>query len=112
MKALVKPARDVHRAHELERVGEAEDGAHEDGVLVGRDVVDEGVALPDRLGEGRRQAARQERREEPERERRLAAVHARRGQVHLSHRPHRTAQARAMACARLAGRSRLSIDGS
>ena len=85
---------DVHRAHELVGVGQAERGAHEDGVLVGRDVVDERVALPDRLGEGGREAPLDEGRQEPQRERGLAAVHARGRQVDLPH-AHRVRRRRA-----------------
>ncbi len=50
---LGETARDVHRAHVLERVLQPEEVAHEDGVLVSGDVVHQRIALPHRLGERR-----------------------------------------------------------
>ena len=54
---LGEAARDVDRAHLLQRLGQAEDLLHEDGVLVGRDTVLDDRPLADGLQERRRQAA-------------------------------------------------------
>ena len=48
---LGEAARNVDRAHDRQRVGQAERGAHQDRVLVGGLVVDDGVALADGLDE-------------------------------------------------------------
>ena len=79
-------ARDVHRAHLVELVGQIEGRLHQDGVLVGRRPVDDRVALADRLDEAGPVAARHDRGEKTERDRRLAAVHAGGGEVELAHR--------------------------
>ena len=82
---LGEPARDVDRAHHRVRLGEVEDRAHEDGVLVGGlAVVDDGP-LADRLDEPGVQPAAAEPVDEPERGRRLAAVLPGRGEVELAH---------------------------
>ena len=57
MKAFVKPRGMWTGLMTLEGVGQAEDVAHEDRVLVGRDVIDERVTLADRLDERRLEAA-------------------------------------------------------
>ena len=85
MNAFVKPRGMWTGLMTVERVRQAEDVAHEDRVLVGRDVTDERVTLADRLDESGLEAAVHERREQPERERRLAAVHAGGREVDLSH---------------------------
>jgi hypothetical protein len=82
---LREPSRDVDRAHELEGIAQAERRAHEDGVLVGRRVADERVALAHGLDEGRVQPTLDEGGEETQREGRLAAIHARGREVDLPH---------------------------
>jgi hypothetical protein len=82
---LGEPARDVDRAHVAESVGQAEGRLHQDRVLVGRLAVDDRVALADRLRKTDVVTTILERGHEPQRDRRLAAVHARRGEVQLPH---------------------------
>ena len=82
---LGEPARDVDRAHPRERLGQAEDALHEDGVLVGRDAVLDDRPLADRLHEPGRQAAPPEAVEDAEADRGLAAVLAGRGEVDVAH---------------------------
>ncbi len=79
--ALGEAARDVDGAHPLERLGQAEDRLHQDGVLVGRDAILEHGPLADRLDEPGRQAASAEAVHDPDADRGLAAVLAGRGEV-------------------------------
>ena len=119
---LGEAARDVDRAHLGERLGQAEDVAHQDGVLVGRDAVLDHRALADRLHEPGRQAAPQEPVEDAEADRGLAPVLAGGGEVDVpqAHRPlgarrHRPGQLR-LAVLRsiswIASRSRASVSAS
>ena len=100
MNALVKPRGMWTGLITVERVGQPEHVAHQDRVLVGRDAVDDRVALADRLDEAGLEAAVEERREQPERERGLAAVHARGREVELAHRRQRTSVASGCFCRR------------
>ncbi len=82
---LGEATRDVHRAHVLERRVQPEEVAHEDGVLVGGHLLDQGVALTDRLGEGGRVAAVDQLGEQTEGERRLAVIAAGGREIDLAH---------------------------
>ncbi len=78
--------RDVHRAHDPELVGHPEHRADQDRILVRGDAIDDRVPLAHGLHEAGRETAVHERRQESQRERGLAAVHAGRGEIHLAHR--------------------------
>jgi hypothetical protein len=76
---------DVDGAQRVGRIRQPEDALHEDRVLVDRLSVDHAVALPDRLDEPGLQPAADERGEQAERDRRLAAVLARGREIDLAH---------------------------
>ena len=82
---LGEAARDVDRAHDGHRIGQAEDVAHEHCVLVGRDPVLDDRALADRLHEPGVEAAPQEAVEEADAGGGLAPVLAGGGEVDLAH---------------------------
>jgi hypothetical protein len=83
---LREAARNVDRAHDVVRVGEAEDRLHEHGVLVRRDpaLVGDG-ALADGLREAGPEALLDEGVDKAERGRRLPAILARGGEVQVAH---------------------------
>ena len=85
MYALVKPRGMWTGLITVSASVKPERGAHQDRVLVGGLAVDDRVALADRLGEADVQAAVVQRREQAEGDGGLAAVHAGRGEVELSH---------------------------
>ena len=109
---LGEPARDVDRAHHRVRLGQVEDRAHEDGVLVGGlAVVDDGP-LADGLDEPRVEPAAAEPVDEPERGRSSCrgSGRSRRGTAGARARG-RVSRAR-RSCARRAGRPRGGGSGT
>ena len=82
---LGEAARDVDRAHLGQRLAQTEDVAHQDRVLIGRDAVLDDRALADGLQEAARQSPAEEAVHDPEADRGLAPVLARRGQIDVSH---------------------------
>ena len=110
---LGEPARDVDRAHHRHRVGQPEDLAHEDRVLVGRHAVLDDRPLADRLHEPGVEPAAEEPVEQPEAGGGLAAVLARRREIDLAHRApvRRGSCLRSMSWTRVAqARQRVGVD--
>ena len=73
-------ARQGHRAHVVQGVGQVEDLLHQDGVLVGARAVDHHVALPDRLEEAEPMTVGRDQRRQPQRDGGLSPVLAGGGQ--------------------------------
>jgi hypothetical protein len=84
---LGEAARDVDRAHLLERFAQVEDVLHQDRVLVGGDAILDDRALADRLQEARRQPSPLEAVEDAEADRGLAPVLPGGREVDVAHRP-------------------------
>ena len=110
--ALGEAARDVDRAHLGQRLGQVEDVAHQDGVLVGGYAVLDQRALADGLHEPGRQAAAPEAVEDAEADGRLAPVLARGGEVDVAHRAGQLRLAVLRSISWIASRRRPSVSAS